>query len=1112
MQKQRSFPGEAERIRELCSYRLSDSKMTQDLVGILKLTAKATKLPDIHVNFVGLSEVQTVARTCDRALRIPRWVAFCHQTLKDNKLTIITHPEKDHRWRDNPLVKGREAIRFYAGLPLINQHGFALGTLCVMDRKIRRLTTEQITHLTTLARAVMTHLELKRSQDRLADAISERVKIEAELNTSEAFYHSLVESLPQYILRKDLDKRFTFANKHFCEILGKSLQEILGKTDFDFFPAELAQKYRRDDQKVINTLEPIDVVEAHTTAEGEKIFVHTLKTPIFDSAGKVIGIQGIFWDVTERKKMEQDLAHEQTLLQALLDRVPDAIYFKDTESKFIKCSKALARKVGYADPRDLVGKSDFELFSPKHAEKTFRDEQNIIRTGIPLIEITEKEYARDGTESWVLTSKLPMKNQNGSIIGTFGVSKDITVLKKAEQQLSRARDLAVESTRLKGEFLANMSHEVRTPMNGIIGMNGLLLETDLTEEQREMAHTIKTSAEALLHVINDILDLSKIEAGKLVIEKINLNLRTAVESTIGMFTERALFKNLDIGCVVSHNLPEFFKGDPGRLRQILTNLIGNAIKFTDQGEILVKVHKVSETNQKIRVKFEVIDTGIGMSKSAALKVFKAFAQADGSTTRKYGGTGLGLTISKQLVKIMDGDIGVESEPGEGSNFWFTLNLTRHPTKSDAPKLPDALTKEIRILSLQQSNLTRKVLAHHFEYMKAKATFIKDPEALLHHLSEAIEKGSPYELVILDQFIGGKAGLTVSKAIAESAIEPKPKVILLSTLGHRPSFQELKSASVSAIITRPIRQARVWESVVQALSSTSPQDSDTGFISKVSGGEIARLNPEAEHLVLVAEDNPINQGVAIKQLRRLGFETCTALNGQEALELVKNNRVSTILMDCQMPEMDGYEATRRLRRMEQDQSWMKGRKPHYIIAMTANALEGDREKCLESGMDAYITKPVNLDELKEALKRALFPEITQAEPTDPLPERSEKKSKPSIPNQPVNPEMIENLRKLRIEGEPDPLVELIDLFLDDAPKKIQHIEELLTCKNYTEIAREIHSLKGSCSNLGALQLTQHCKAMEKALLIGDYEELPSLLEKILDEYASVENYLNIEKNK
>ena len=388
----------------------------------------------------------------------------------------------------------------------------------------------------------------------------------------------------------------------------------------------------------------------------------------------------MFWDVTERHQMEEQLAYERDLLNALLDNVPDRIYIKDTESRFIKGSAALAKRLGLKTPGDIVGKTDYDFHPDALAKSFHEDEQRVILTGKPIINKVEQQTDTDGRDIWASVTKVPFTNRSGIATGVIGISRDITALKLAERETARARDMALEAAQMKAQFLAVMSHEIRTPMNGIIGMIDLLLDSDLSEEQQEYAGTVRTSADALLEILNDILDLSKIEAGRLELEKAEFSLRQVIEEAVELHALRAEANHIELHCHIPPELDGQYRGDAGRLRQILLNLISNAVKFTEEGEVQTAVRVIDETDDGVKLQFTVSDTGIGISSEMREKIFDAFRQADGSTTRRYGGTGLGLSISRQLTEMMNGDMWVESTQGEGSHFHFTAVLEKEDSQ------------------------------------------------------------------------------------------------------------------------------------------------------------------------------------------------------------------------------------------------------------------------------------------------------------------------------------------------------------------------------------------------------------------------------------------------
>lgn len=942
----------------------------------------------------------------------------------------------------------------------------------------------------------------------------EHEQITQALRDSEAFYLSLVETLPQNIFRKNLAEQFTFVNGNFCQTLGTKPEDILGKTDFDFFPKELAQKYQRDDQRVISTGVPIDTVEAHLTHDGDRIFVHVMKTPARDADGHIIGIQGIFWDVTERKRTEEALAYERSLLTALLSNAPDAIYFKDIESRFIKCSNALARRFGTEDVNSLVGKTDADFFSPEHAQRALQDERRIITTGEPSIGITEKETWRDGTESWVLSSKLPLRKEDGTIVGTFGISKDISMLKNAEEQLARARDLALESTRLKSEFLANVSHEIRTPMNGIIGMTDMILDTELSEQQDYLAGTIRKCANQLMSILDDVLDFSKIEAGKLQLESTDLDIRETVEETVELLAESAHQKNLEIGSLVRNEIPDLVLGDPVRLRQVLTNLLGNAIKFTDRGNVSVVVSLEEETRASCVLRFDVKDTGIGLAPEVRRRIFKAFSQADGSTTRRYGGTGLGLAISRELVKLMRGRIGVESTLNEGSNFWFTIKLKKNPNKNQ-PADHDLSTtlRDVRVLIVDDNKINLTILEAQTRSVGMEPTTISNPHDAIPMLEQNLAFKTPFDIAILDMQMPELDGIRLAQSIAQHPTLSLP-VILLTSLGNLPSESKHATSGISATLIKPVKQRRLLTTLYH-LTADQPEPlndlANTRSIEKP-------IDLVTGLTVLVGEDNPVNLAVALRQLRKLGVTGIGAANGTEVLEQLAKDDKSIILMDCQMPIMDGFEATRRIRADEKANPEIE---PRYIIAMTANALRGDRERCLDAGMNDYLSKPVDLSRLSQALQRAAASVgIEGATPVAPTPNRGEDYEEPfgsvdrasQSSDQPtVDLALLDGLRGLREGPDDDPLRELIDLFLGDTPKRLESIIQGVKECDLAKAATAAHSLKGSANNIGARPLAALCAGIEKTAKNAKTVPQPAI-EALIKESHRVKTILEHERTK
>ncbi len=532
---------------------------------------------------------------------------------------------------------------------------------------------------------------LRETNDRLEGEIRERQRSEAALRHSEAIYHSLVESLPLAIVRKDAEGRLIFANQRFCAEMGQPLEALRGKTDADLFPAPLAAQQQRADRQVIETGTTVEAVEQRPGPGGSIRYVQAIRTPVYDGGDTVIGVLDIFWDVTDKRRAEAELEHERFILRTLMDNVPERIYFKDRQSRFLRNSKAHLRVFGLTRPEDAVGKSDFDFFSEEHAREAFEDEQRLMATGEAITK-EEKETWPDGSVTWALSTKMPLRDEHGNIVGTFGLSRDITDRKRAEEALRLAKEAAEEASRTKSQFLASMSHELRTPLNSVIGFANILLKNksgNLSPTELNFLDRIQANGRHLLSLINQILDLSKIEARKVELQTGPVALDNLIRETLAQQEGLVRDKPVQLVADVPPRVAPIVT-DPDKLRQVLINLLGNALKFTEEGSVTIRL--VTRSTDDVPIRIDVIDTGIGIPKDKLGVIFEAFQQAEAGTARKYGGTGLGLTISQALCQLMGYRIEVSSEPGRGSTFSVLLQPPAEPAPATAaPRPPPSAT-------------------------------------------------------------------------------------------------------------------------------------------------------------------------------------------------------------------------------------------------------------------------------------------------------------------------------------------------------------------------------------------------------------------------------------
>ncbi|GJL54814.1 MAG: hypothetical protein NPIRA02_19460 [Nitrospirales bacterium] len=1073
------------------------------------------------------------------------------------------------------LANGHRTIRWQGKRrDEIGQLGLTFNQMAdVIDQTMEHLENKIQERTETLAQA----------NGQLTQEIHERQQAEAELRISEERYALAVEATSAGLWDWNVRQNTVYYSPQLLRLLGRrdsELTQTLEALTSLIHPADIHHA-TTSLQTHLKQRTPYNIEFRLNTKQAQYRWVHARGQAIWDTENQPIRMVGSINDIHDRHVAESRLATQHRVTKALsesssLDEATQPILqaictnlewqmgtfwlplhntaqlacvntWEDTPGSHPRFLAATL-ETNVSPSEGLIGsvwksgKAEwvYDVTTFPNFFRAALAAQEYLHTGISFpIVISEKVYgvmeffSHDAREQD--QTLLSMLETIGRSIGQFierkkaeaEVTRGAFALEQQNHDLAIARDQALVAAQTQAEFLATMSHEIRTPINGVLGMTQLLLDADLDDIQLEIAHTIQTSGKNLLTIINDILDFSKVEAGKMQLDIVPFNLRTIVEEVLDTFAESARVTHIELGALIHTSTPTALLGDPGRLQQILLNLISNAIKFTIHGDVFVHVTATEVVDAHARIRFEVKDTGIGIPKEDQKKLFQAFTQVDGSTTKQYGGTGLGLAISRHLVTLMNGVIGVESVAGKGSVFWFTVTLPIQSSAAACPESHPSSLKDIRLFFVDTYEKNHHILEHYSTAWGIPFSSSSSGQETLESLRTAARNGQAYNVVIIGQQTSGGDKYELAQAIKADPLLADSRLILLTALGHRGNEQQAQQAGFIGYLRKPIHQSQVYLRLSMAMGHRiEPIESLPQQLPTPHASTKKQSNPGQ---VLLAEDNQVNQKVAVGMLKKLGYHVDVVHNGQEALRAAQEKVYALIFMDCQMPEMDGYQATKEIRRCEASRVKHEASNeirathgerrstPHVpIIAMTANTMQGDREQCLESGMDDFLPKPVSLEALDEMLRRWMTvedaPPMTTVIPHKPESTHSTSSSSvASDTEQPPSVDMhvLNELRSLGGNDDPSFFASVIEQFLEDIPRHLDGIRRAIEQHDADSLMKAAHAFKGSCRNIGAQPLTDACFALEQVGRGGTTEGTLPLLTQLEAEISRIQSVLQLE---
>jgi PAS domain S-box-containing protein len=906
---------------------------------------------------------------------------------------------------------------------------------------------------------------------KIARDITGRKRAEESLRESAQRMRSVVDHVVDGIITIDVRGTVQTLNPAAERIFGYPAADVVGKNVNVLMPAPYHAEHDSYLSNYVGTGRP-KIIGIGREVEGRRSDGSTFPMDLAVSEfrlGDERFFTGIVRDITERKRAEEALRRSEERFRGAFDAAAIGMALIALDGRFQMVNRSLCRIVGYTE-EELLGMAFQDITHPDDLNVDVREVSHLLAGDIHSYQLEKRYLHKDGNVLWVILSVSLVRDTAGRPLYSVVQIEDITARKRFEEELRGARDAAMAATQAKGDFLANMSHEIRTPMNGVVGMTELLLDTQLNDLQRGFAETIRASGEALLTVINDILDFSKIEAGKLTLESVEFDLRTLFEEVAEMLAPRAHQKGLEINCHVAPEIPSRLEGDPVRIRQVLTNLAGNAVKFTDKGEVNIEARLVSEDEYLATLRISVRDTGIGIPESRQADVFESFTQIEAGSSRRHGGTGLGLSICRNLVKLMDGRIGLESVPGEGSLFWFELALGKKSAEAETPNVD---IRGLRVLVIDDHETNRTIAREALLSWGCRPEVVASGADAFAKLL-ATPDNDPFGLILLDHHMPGMDGVQTATVIKGAPRFAALPIVLLTSLGSFAERGEVEERLFSSTLVKPLRRSQFYSILCRTVAASSP----TRATPPAAAEATSQL---FDFRVLLAEDNDVNRRVAIGLAERIGCRIDAVENGREALEALDYNLHDLVLMDVQMPEMDGFAATAAIREREGATG-----KHIPIIAMTAHAMQGDREKCLAAGMDGYLSKPLRPGPLREILLAwALDGRQPQEEAATAPP--------------PVEQSWFEKAVREWCGDDTRLMSDVINMMLKGTPERLDRLEAAIAAKDGRQVSWEAHALKGVFLTMGAEALASACHELSKLGELGDFPLIETIHRAVRNEW-------------